>query len=236
MPSSSRRSASGDLFSGKNLSLPATSHPPGDVVSSTKSVFACSMKGDFFSMRGLAGLLGALMLCSCASEEISYTPGAYAQPSQADLFDWQGYGLTGPVKIVINLTTQRADIYIGGSMPDGLLLPRARPDSVRLPVTTPSSKRSLTSTPPSTARSSTPTAIPSNPTPMCAGSSSSGRPVCLCPYAELDASDMDRDRHACRSHSAAGDTCISCCIRLPDEMAAALFERVQIGTPVEIVR
>ncbi len=195
------------------------------------------MKGDFFSMRCLAGLLGALMLCSCASEEVAYTPGAYAQPSQADLFDWQGYGLTGPVKIVINLSTQRADIYIGGQYAGWTAVATGKagfgtPAGDYTIVEKVADKRS----------------------------SIYGKIVDAYGNTIKPDADVRRDRPppggqfvfapmpnwmrltwtGIGMHAGPipqpGTPASHGCIRLPDEMAAALFERVQIGTPVEIVR
>lgn len=34
--------------------------------------------------------------------------------SEQQLYDWSGYGMTGPTSIVIDLTTQKAEIYRGG--------------------------------------------------------------------------------------------------------------------------
>lgn len=195
------------------------------------------MMGDIFSMRWVASLLGALMLCSCASEQIAYTPGVYAEPSQADLFDWQGYGLTGPVKIVINLSTQRADIYIGGQYAGWTAVATGKagfgtPAGEYTIVEKVADKRS----------------------------SIYGKIV------DASGNTINHDADARRDRPPPGGQFIYApmpnwmrltwggigmhagpipqpgtpashgCIRLPDEMAAALFDRVQIGTPVEIVR
>jgi hypothetical protein len=59
--------------------------------------------------------LAALLLAGCGGRPepyLAYQGGGVT--GQEDLYEWKGDDLSGPVKIVINLTTQRADVYVGG--------------------------------------------------------------------------------------------------------------------------
>jgi len=58
------------------------------------------------------GLFSLLELSGCGGGP--ETPQAPAYESQADLYEWDGDGLAGPVHVTIDLQTQRAEVTIGG--------------------------------------------------------------------------------------------------------------------------
>ena len=60
------------------------------------------------------GLSGYLLLGACGGGPETPDRYGYTAPTEADLYEWNGEGMTGPVKIIINLNDQRAEIYIGG--------------------------------------------------------------------------------------------------------------------------
>lgn len=66
----------------------------------------------FLNSMASALAVGMVFFAGCAGHDpgVSY---AHAEPEQA-LYDWSGYGLTGRTSIVINLSTQQAEIYRGG--------------------------------------------------------------------------------------------------------------------------
>jgi len=50
-----------------------------------------------------------LFLTGCAS-----TPTPPPPPPEPTLYEWHGAGLTGPAKMIINISEQRAEVFIGG--------------------------------------------------------------------------------------------------------------------------
>jgi len=63
-----------------------------------------------FSFAALA--IAGLFATGCAGPDPASQQAA--QTGQESLFEWQGYGMTGKTSIVIDLTTQRAEVYRGG--------------------------------------------------------------------------------------------------------------------------
>jgi lipoprotein-anchoring transpeptidase ErfK/SrfK len=63
----------------------------------------------------LACLAAGLLLQGCATrrEIVKPTPPPEVTPQAPLLYEWNGDGLSGPVRVVINLSTQRAQIFIG---------------------------------------------------------------------------------------------------------------------------
>jgi len=66
----------------------------------------------FLNITAAIMAVGTIFFTGCASgpEPAATT---YEEPEEA-LYEWSGYGLTGRTTMVINLSTQRAEIYRGG--------------------------------------------------------------------------------------------------------------------------
>ena len=60
----------------------------------------------------IVAVVGVFMT-GCAGPDPATQTGA-TETGQEQLFEWNGYGMTGKTSIVIDLTTQRAEIYRGG--------------------------------------------------------------------------------------------------------------------------
>lgn len=68
-----------------------------------------------FLLRISSALLAVavVFVTGCAGPDPATQTGA-AETGQESLFEWHGYGMTGKTSIVIDLTTQRAEVYRGG--------------------------------------------------------------------------------------------------------------------------
>jgi len=196
----------------------------------------------------------ACMLSACATNSRRYDPfqtqylagdGSiqYASPpklqrgSDRDLYEWHGDNLQGETRVVINLTTQRAEVFIGGQPAGWSFVATGREgygtpagsyritekvvdkysnlfgsivDASGNVVVSPADVRKHK--PPPGGR------FEGAPMPYWMRLTSSGIGLHAGPIPQPGAP---------ASHG---------CIRLPHGMAVRLYNRVQIGTPVEIIR
>ena len=90
----------GDFFR-----LNKSSHPP--------SLRAAVFTGCLWGWRFAAGGFLAVLVLGCASTPPAPPPEPVAPPP-GTLYEWNPYGLFGEPSIIIDLRTQRAEIYIGG--------------------------------------------------------------------------------------------------------------------------
>lgn len=164
-------------------------------------------------------------------------PQAGGAPEPEDLYEWSGYGLQGPARIVINLSTQRADIYIGGQYAGWTAVATGKAG-----FDTPAGKYTIVE--------------------KVADKHSTlyGKIVDASGNTVVADADSRRDRPppggqflpapmpywmrltwtGVGMHAGPipqpGTPASHGCIRLPDAMAGMLFDLVKVGTPVEIVR
>lgn len=187
-------------------------------------------------IRGLA-LASVLVFSSCASREPWGAETEFESSHSSSLYEWNGDGLTGAVKIVINLSTQRADIFVGGQHAGWTMVATGREGfgtpvgSYRI-VEKVADKHSTLygKTVDADGNTVNPNADIRKDRPPIGGQFLNA-PM---PY-WMRLTWTGIGMHA-GPIPQPGSPASHGCIRLPDPMAERLFYMVKIGTPVEIVR
>lgn len=184
------------------------------------------MSGKCFAV----GLIGAAVLVQgCA--------GPPEPPPAPPLFAWSGVPAQGPVRMVINLTTQRADVFVGGQHAGWAVVATGKEG-----FGTPAGNYTITEKVVdkySTFYGKTVDGLGNTVNPDADVRKDKPPPGGKFIYAPMPYW-MRLTRWGIGMHAGVipqpGTPASHGCIRLPEVFAAQLFERVKIGTPVRIVR